>query len=455
MGWKESFNKANDKIKTAVKNNNEHHKEQFHNAAERIDNDIKQGANDILDSIDDKVKYSGVGQFAQQKGFKNKASFVANGALNKFKGTDVYKAFKSVKKGIGAVLNFILMNWLLILIIAIVVPLVATLGLYAFSIAQGIGETPHYYCYTNPGPEIRKSKEYMQYCTNDASYIDFSDVNGHYVVQDGPGPCTACCVLNMLIRFYYSNDINIYNYMWQSNGQYGQLGNTLESPDKNEYNFRRWITGYIGANTYSSFVAKGQPNGSIEFAASFGKPDYTMANWGYLRDPSIDNGEGYGDMNNENWVWDLSIPENNGEGSSWGTQWYNGHQVTIEGTTATIVEVDEPIKSLDDFKELLIAHPAGIIVYRKYAEDSNPSNVPMHGILVTGYDEDNQSFTIVDPAWGMSGGYERLATDTVIKSYGVEIFNNDILSDPAGQTECNVQGKFLPNITKYVYIEEG
>lgn len=448
MDWRESFNKANSKIKTTIKNGADHSKEQFHNAKERISGDIKQGASDTLNSIKDKAKYSSVGRFAQEKGFKNKAKFIGKGALNKFKSTDVYNTFKKVQKGIGNFLNFIIANWQIILIIIAVLLVASTLALFAVSIAQTIGENPHYYCYTNPSPEIRKSKEYMQYCTNDASYIKFDDVNGHYVVQDGAGPCTACCVLNMLIRFYYSNDINIYNYLWQSNGQYGSVGNTLQATDSNEYNFRRYITGYIGKNE-DMFTAKGQPNGSIDFAASFGKSNYTMANWGYLRDPTIDSGEGYGDMNNENWVWDLSIAENNGEGSSWGTQWGNGRSVTIEGTTATFVEVNEPIKSLDDFKELLIAHPSGIIVYRQYGVMTG-SSYPRHGILVTGYDEDNQCFKIVDPAFGMSGGYERLATDgDCIKSNGVEIFNNSILSDPTGSTYGQ------PNMMKYVYLKEG
>ena len=44
-------------------------------------------------------------------------------------------------------------------------------------------------------------EKYKQYCENETSFMKFSDIDGHYVVQDGAGPCCSCAMLNMLISY--------------------------------------------------------------------------------------------------------------------------------------------------------------------------------------------------------------------------------------------------------------
>lgn len=418
MGWKEQFNRANTRIK----------------------NNIKQDAKDKLDLTKQKVEHSSVARFTKQKGLKNKAKFIGKGALNKFKSTNLYQNVKKFVGNVGKVLDFIIANIVPISIISAVLVLGTNIAIMSIGFVQAVGETPHYYCYTNPSDAIKNSKAYKQYCENDTSYIKMDTVNGHYVVQDGPGPCCACSVLNMLIRFYHSNNINIYDFLWQSNGQYAPIGSSIIAPSRDQYNLRLFITGSGGVNDSTKWAANLSTNGSKEFAENHGKPDYTMANWGYLRDPTINGG--YTDVStNENWVWDLSL-ENDSEGTDWSAQWYNGNHISIEGTKATFVHEDRAFRSLEEFKIILGAHPAGVVVYREYKPGKN------HAILVTGYNESTGQFTVVDPALGLMGGFEQSA-DNCVSSDGVPIFNNAILSNPSGTTNgCN-------NMKSFTYLEQG
>lgn len=427
MSWNEKFDKADSQIK---KSNS------------KLKDDISQKTKAKLDLTKQKIEHSNAVQFVKQKGFKNKAKFIGKGALNKFKNTNLAKNLQNIAKGVTKGAQFIVANIVPISIISGILVLGSNFTIMGVGIAQSIGETPHYYCYANPSDEIKQSKEYKQYCENETSFVKFSTVNGHYVMQDGPGPCCSCSVLNMLIRFYTNNSINIYDYLWQSNGQYAPIGNSILTTDKNQYNMRKFITSTYGKNDDSLWHAKENlPNGSMEFAKNHGKENYTMANWGYVRDPSIDSG-GYTSLaTNENWVWDLSL-ENNAEGTDWGAQWSTGNKVTIEGITATFVHESRPFRSLEELKIILNAHPAGIVVYRTYATGHN------HAILVTGYNESTKKFTVIDPALGVMGGYEHDA-DSCVYGSGVQIFNNAILNDPAGKSYG------FDNVLSFTYIEQG
>lgn len=420
MSWKDRFDKANSHIKDS----------------------IKQKTSDKIDLAKNKIAHSNAAQFANQKGLKNKAAFLGKSALNKAKNTNAAKKLQNAAKKAAKAAQFIASNIVPISIICGVLVFGSNLAIMVVGITQAVGETPHYYCETDPSDSVKQSKEYKQYCENETSFMKFSDIDGHYVVQDGAGPCCSCAMLNMLIRFYYANGINIYDYLWQSDGKYAPIGNSILTDNSAQYNLRLFITGNISENT-DPWRAKLGVNGSKDFAKSHGKNDYTMANWGYLRDPTINNSEGYGDLStNENWVWDLSL-ENDAPGTGWEAQWYSGNNVTIEGTTATIVHESRAIRSINEFKILLNAHPAGIVVYREYTPGNN------HAILVTGYDESTGRFTVVDPARGFYGGFEHDA-DECVSGGGVTIYNNDILSDPSGTAAngCN-------HMMSFTYIEEG
>ena len=408
-------------------------KEKFEKSNNRIKNDIKQKTKDNIDLTKQKIEHTDAVQFMKQKGFKAKASFVGN----KIKDSKLGQTVRKIGKVAGNIINFIVANAIPIAIISGIFVFGTTAAINAIAISQALGTSPHYYCYLDPPEAVKNSIEYQQYCQNDATYIKMDSVNGHYVVQDGPGPCVSCSVLNMLIRFYYANNINIYNYLWQSNGTYAPIGSSIIA-NRDEYNLRLFVTGSDLMNDSSKWAATNIPNGSKEFAENHGKKDYTMANWGYLRDPAINVTNGYPDLStNDNWVWDLSL-ENDAPGTDWSAQWYSGNNVTIEGTKATFVQERRAFRSLEEFKILLDAHPAGIVVYRQYAAGQN------HGILVTGYNESTGTFMVVDPALSIMGGYE---TSADMCAGG--IFNNAILSDPAGSTNG------FANIIAFAYIEQG
>lgn len=402
-----------------------------------------------------KIQHSNPYKFAKQKGFAAKAKFVGTGIKNKAKEYAFIKKLQKLYKKIVKIVKFVIRNikWIGALVGIIVFGTNALL--YGMSVAAAIGDTPHYYCDLDPSPNVRKSAPYIQYCNlNNASDFMLDSINGHYISQDGSGPCLACSYANMLLRYYTAHNINFYDYLFGDDGQYpvdmpivsSRGGNTLRK--------------FINANTTSTntkedgserYTNKGSDYGAKGFAYKHGISNFTMADWCYMRDPSLDfSGQEIGQayMNystNEKWVFDLSIPSSFTEGSAWNARSViTGAAITVQEVKATIHVVWKATSgsewawnNADDLKKLLDEHPSGIVVYRDYINSSGNSSC--HAILVTGYKDD--VFYVVDSGKGLLGGFEGPCTNSNFCYQ--QCWNQTVLSNPNTNTPI-----------AYAYIEE-
>ena len=405
-----------------------HYKAKTH---DNNDKSIKSGG------LKDKYNHSDLKKFNDSKGFKNKAKFALNKGKDDLKGTKIAETIQKIIQRTQRIIANISANIIPIAITIAVIVTLWNLAIFGTSIVQSIGQTPHYYCELDADSNMKKSSLYKQYCSSgSSSSFELSNLNGHYLVQDGSGPCWCTSMANLLLRYYTKKGINFYDYLFDETGKYSTTVSATDS--YNNYGpstVRQFVIANLPGELGKNEFAWNTKYGSIEFAANNGKLGYTMANWGYLRDDSLDYSNVTMDDsftekndNNENWVWDLSL-----DPSSPIAQWNEAHEGTfvIEGITATRVTVHDATWSSSDFlKNLLDEHPSGIVVWRDYGTSQ-------HAILVTGYLDD--VFYVVDPQLGTEGGFEGPVTSRNFNTPNA--WTNEILSSP-------------PNEVTYTYIEE-
>lgn len=321
-----------------------------------------------------------------------------------------HKGLANFVKGASKVISFIIQHWILIAIIAGIIGIVIPLIEAGIGLSERIGSTPHYYCEYDADKSLQQTAVFKQYCgKGSGSSMDFEHLNGHYIVQDGSGPCTSVSTLNMFLRYFAENGVNLYDYLWQDDGQYLPEGTVVENNFTQQSTLRRIINGGSMEATSTDNVAKDpsqRPYGSIAFAAAHGKGNYNMANWGYFKSEDIfEDGSFESNTNNENWVWDLSM-DNFGLGTCWYAEYATNnadYEITIQGVTLHTKRED--YVSPDRLKELFKSPNvcdinAGIQLLYNRPDGSG------HGILITGYDETTNTWTIVDSALGTEAGYE-------------------------------------------------
>ena len=401
--WTNRFEKFKNRKQNAAK------KQQIENDQKQIDDKLAQA----------KKERSAKYQYKNAKGFKAKVKVFAKtrkqGVETKLK--KVLAAIMAAARFIG---SFIRRHLLLLLI---VIPLCIVCGFFVIfwiSLTQAIGDTPHYYCDLDASPNIKNSAVYKQYCTQSRTVFSFENLTGHYVVQDGSGPCSSCSTLNMIIRYYTYYGINIYEYLWQENGQY-----TLEG--QNVHETRNTLRKAINTSAETSCTCGSWAKGSKYFAKLHGKgSDYKMANWGYYSDNSLDiaewdqTGSVYieGLYNKDGWVFDLSLEcvehttadgVRYGANTSWATLW-EPKDIVIGGIPLKVKHESGSQLNADYIAQLLdspdICGAAGIHVFYGYPKPGNKDG--QHGILITGYegDGDNRIWYVVDPGKGLAGGFE-------------------------------------------------
>lgn len=394
------------------------------------DKPIKSGG------LKDKYNHSNLKKFNDSKGFKNKAKFAFNTVKDDLKGTKIAETIQKIIQKTQRIIANISANIIPIAITIAVIVTLWNLAIFGTSIVQSIGQTTHYYCELDADSNMKKSSLYKQYCASgSSSSFELSNLNGHYLVQDGSGPCWCTSMANLLLRYYTKKGINFYDYLFDETGQYSTTVSATDSfNDYGPSTVRKFVIGNQEGTLGDNEFAWNMKYGSIEFAANNGKLGYTMANWGYLRDDSLDYSNVTMDDsftekndNNENWVWDLSL-----DFPSPIAQWNEARDGTfvIEGITATRVANKCSWSSSDFLKNLLDEHPSGIVVWREYGDSA-------HAILVTGYLDD--VFYVVDPQLGTEGGFEGPVTSRNFNTPNA--WTNEILSSP-------------PNEVWYTYIEE-
>ena len=380
-----------------------------------IGNSIKDGVQSPIKKAQDKIVSAEdridnlTEKWNNAKGVTGKAKLVGTGLANAASNTDVAKKINAIKKKIKKIISTIYSHIVPISIITGIVIFAYNVAVWGISGSQGIGDTLHNYCDVDASPKVKNTDIYRQYC-GEQSDFDLSNLNGHYVVQDGSGPCTDCSTLNMLIRYYTNQELNIFDYLWDETGKYTPQGQAIIG--RITGTFRTVIPVGSGSTSCNAHDPRNSnyAYGSQAFASRNGKSNYTMANWGYLRDDTLDiasyeeTSDFYSsNVGNSNWVWDLSL-ENRASNSSWAANWSGNF--TVNGITAKEVTNDSQTVTGETIKSLLndsnVCGEAGILLYYQY--DGNVNN--RHAILVTKYDSTTGYWFIVDPAKGLAGGYE-------------------------------------------------
>lgn len=388
-------------------------------------NNISNKELDENKSIKNKLSNSKAGQFALNKG-KNLKDNVKQNAYNKIginpeeimkaKGTSG-KALAIAKqlggkaaekyewvgkavdfgKNVANAVRFIITYWKPILITILVIVAAFCITVRFLNFYQAVGKSPHYYCDIEADEGIKKTQLYKQYCATGNS-LDLENLQGHYIIQQGSGPCTDCSFLNMYLRYFTKNGVNFYEYLWNDEGECPNKFTDTSIGEVTPYEFFA-APGYGSDPAYTAGDVSGGP---MEFARNHGKgsPEPNNANWGYVF--SEDEYTDYENLaGSGSWVWDLTHGLHRpGENASWNAGWNDGKTMTIDGVTATLR--CGGALSYDELKDLVKEHPSGIEVYGDYKGDSNPD----HAILITKYDDATGEFWCVDPGLYMAGGFE-------------------------------------------------
>lgn len=390
------------------------------------------------------------------RGLSGKADAVKNigkrnvrNTLNKLGNTNVAKKMKEFKKKLEDIFRFIANNWKVILIVTLIFLIGIPLATFIISLAQGFGQSPHFYCDVDPDDFSTDSIFYQQYCERNANSFELEKLNGHYIVQDAYGNATelakACALNNMLLRFWCMNEVNWYDCIWDNTGEY-----PVEPPLTIKYsngagNIRTFMTGgelvKDTKSTYSyeskSYTSSGAI-GSRNFAASKGYKNYNYGNWGFVRDSSLNfdyTEDAYKDLSKSTeWVWDLSTVVSS-DGSYTPYSWYvndASFTLNVESSWAFsggIVEIKKgSFSALEDKATVLDflrgergfkKHPEGIVVY---TDD--------YAVLVTGYNDFDETFICIDSGMGLAGGFEGpINSKNFCKSYSQNW--NEWLSNPS------------------------
>lgn len=376
------------------------------NAADHISNKYDKVTGDIGNLKDDFGNLKN--DVKNAKGFKNKAGTIGNFAGDKIKNSKAYKnaskkfseLTEKIKK-LATLAKPILIGIGIFLAVRFVI-------IFGISVYQSIAPTPHYYCDLEADDSLKATEVYQQYCSANESF-KLDNLNGHYIIQDGSGPCTDCATANMLMRYYTAKGINFFDYLWDEQGQYSGAGQSLQSEHMSgPTTLRHHINGNLTtrANLNISGNRRNTHNGAVAFASKNGINGWTMANWGYLRDQSLDLKEYeqtddyyLSNIDSTDWVFDLSV-SNNGPGSTWAAHWEGDltidgqrcHETTAEGSSIT----GEDIKFA--FMNPLVNKDAGVLLYYEYGKGNR------HAILLTKYE--NGVWYGIDSALGLAGGYE-------------------------------------------------
>ena len=423
---------------------------------------MKRQLDDKIDHAKDSAKRGfkswNVGQklsnFAKAE---NKPAYIGRGIKNgvtsrarRFGGRIKNNTTETGKKIINTVKAIIrvvkaLLSWKVAILVGIIC-ISYTIVVFVLSLADGVEPTPHYYCDLEADKTVKRTSLYTQYCKKGNGsdfYVD--NINGHYLVQDGEGPDTACAIGNMVLRYYntdtrkFNEGTNLFKFLWQSDGQYNTIANTIGKSDgESSSNIRSVLNGYSDdVNTESAF--RSTPHGSIEFASKHNKgSSYNMSNWGYLKDDSVDyaaweTGTNFYDPSNQEsdkWVWDLSLGN-----KSKGTTWLVPNEITennmgnaeelsfrigfsrcrVETARFTMSsDLDKKIEFLQKIRDIL--DKEGIYEYNKgsagvVARFHDTATGKYHSILLTGYDSNGtDSFSDdnwygVDSKLGTLGGF--------------------------------------------------
>lgn len=391
--------------------------------------------NDVKDKVDGVAQ--GVKDFKDdpKKALKNGAMFVGGKlgqkAINIINNSQkLKKIIESVQKTVKFITVF---KWPIIIIsglIAFGVPIVITI----ISLAQNLTPSPHYYCDIDASGAVKNSTVYKQYCTQTNTDWGVENINGHYIIQDGSGPAASCAMANMLLRFYSieSNDLqfgytNVYSYLWQSDGQYTSKGNSLGEGTTATKSIRNILNNYNSSTINNEENNSSMENGCREFASLHGKSGYTMSNWGYLRDESIDiksyqqTSDFYEDQtSNNNWVWDLSF-NNKAPGSVWSLDnWnisikmnvinFNVEQMACPNGNEGYKILKNRIKSVlnPTYGSWYEYYKGSAGVMLQYTKSGGSNNIK-HTILLTKYTKDSSGHITwygVDSSLGTSGGWE-------------------------------------------------
>lgn len=391
---------------------------EFDRNTAKLRHDAKNLGNNVKDGLNSAGNF--IQGFGKAEGFKGKMKYlggkVGGKAKNNFAETikNIKKMFQKIKDTAVWIASHIK----IISIITAIVTVLYTGTVFVISMVQSASPTPHFYCDTDASASLKKTSVYQQYCSNGKGF-NLENLQGHYIIQDGSGPCTDCATLNMIMRYYSSfEELNFFDYLWQEDGMYLPEGQTVVcSTSATGTTFRHVINGgQTGATTEpDKFHAKvGLKNGAIEFANKHGKSwpssNQSMANWGYLRDDSLDLAEYeqtsdyYVDnSDNEKWVFDLSL-DNRAAGTTWAVVWEHEIRLNGDDVLKCVIKSDSNSPTGANVKEVLDSKngafgPAGCLVYYNYGSGS-------HAVLITGYDEDTGYWRIVDSAKGLSGGFE-------------------------------------------------
>lgn len=329
--WQNKMNHAADRAKKSVKDEGRRIRDGWNDSA--IGKKTNQGYNDIKNyrkylkdnpdaTMGDRAKYIGRGAW-------NRTKQNTRNTFNKIKNSNtVERAKKTVTniiERIKKIGHFFSVAWPVFAVVAVAY----SVGIIGYSMAQGVEETPHYYCDIGASASVRRTSIYKQYCKQSTSDFYVDNLNGHYLVQDGPGPDTACALGNMMMRYFNSDTRklvdapNVFKFLWQSDGLYGVVANTISENDTaSTTNIRAVMNNYSDARNTNN--ATDMTNGSKDFASKHDRgTGYNMSNWGYLRDDNVDyavweiSSDFYDPQtDNEKWVWDLSL-DNKGDGTSW------------------------------------------------------------------------------------------------------------------------------------------
>lgn len=395
------------------------------NAADGVKNGVKNKADiaghKIKDGVDQvTAPIRGAAQFgkdlAKANGFKAKAGLIANKASQKFKGYEIYKKIQQAFLKIQQVASWIAAHAYPIAIVSAVVVVLSGLTIFGISLFQAATPTPHYYCDTEADASLKNTAIYQQYCGDGGFSLE--NLNGHYITQDGSGPCTDCATANMFMRYYTYKGLNFFDYLWGDEGMYEPSGQVLQSSlTATPVTLRKAING--NSPEVTDTTCGSSPNGAAAFASAHGQGGWTMANWGYLRDDSLDydswelsTSAPPDNSDSDKWVFDLSIP-NNGAGSTWSVYW--SQALTVDSLVATESAEEGSAITGETIKERLnqsdVCGEAGVLVYYAYNKVSYEDGYyhiveGHHAVLITKYDETTGYWWIIDSAKGLSGGFD-------------------------------------------------
>lgn len=356
-------------------------------------NGIKQAKDRVSHGVKNVKKTAK--DFKNAEGIKGKTKFVAGGVGRRAKKKWANsKTREKVKKFVATVKRIIA------IIKAVYIPLAITMGLillignfvvWAYSVYAAVGRTPHYYCdIETDDPGIKRSYLYQQYCAN-GSGLNLEELNGHYIIQSGSGPCTSCATLNLWMRFFAANDINFFDYLWNENGE------TLNKVDKNGSEESTTFSA-IGRGTckYPNFVNDSRYPKASQFMSQHGKGNYATMGYVYNEEEYTEQEDLTG---SDDWTFTTLL--GNVSDTHYGCHgWDDGVTITIENASLTMkVDTDPAHCKIDYIKTIMDAHPSGIIIYFKCNSDYG-----YHGVLLTKY-EDGKLY-MVDSAPRLRGGWE-------------------------------------------------